>query len=478
MLTQQILPLGFNWVGIVVYCYQDLRYSDSVDCSSTFRPTASDEEIEKIADRAHGLGLRVMLHPQLVACDYSLDCTPPLDIVSDYSESEWASWFENYIPFITHYAGLAEEIGVDYFVIGNELAYTTYRDLEWREVVASVRALYSGSITYAALPFGEADVITWWDEVDAIGINAYYSLSQTNSPTVQDLMNAWVPIISHLEDLSDRWDKPILFTEIGYSSRDGESMQPADPFLCSAVDLQEQADLYKALLESFEGKSWWRGVFWWAWDGDPGQGGPYDRNAIPLGKPAENVIRSHYGGLPPTTDASTTIMLEDPSQQLVIYSDFLKPGWYLYENGVNVDFYYQDDVYLGEKAIRLLLEGSLFELLPVPAIDMTPYYWLEFYVKYTGEQNLTLNLGVGNWSPLLHEVTSLTVDISDTNSRDGWSRIRIPLEELFAAETIEPGRMVTELRFGFNFGCQWFSTVPEYEYLLVDEIRLVGAQMP
>ncbi|MBI5712405.1 MAG: hypothetical protein HZC38_03100 [Chloroflexi bacterium] len=52
------------------------------------------------------------------------------------------------------------------------------------------------------------------------------------------------------------------------------------------------------MFETFNGKSWWRGVFWWNWEPLPDQGGVKDRGFTANNKPAENILRLYYGASP------------------------------------------------------------------------------------------------------------------------------------------------------------------------------------
>ena len=140
--------------------------------------------------------------------------------------------------------------------------------------------------------------MTWWDALDAIGVDAYYPLTTSNRPTVAELKAAWGPIKSRLSKLSNKWNRPIIFTEIGYRSIDGANRQPYDYQLSGRLDPREQADCYQAVFESLAGQDWWRGVFWWNWTTNPDQGGSFDPGYTANNKPAENVLRRHYGALP------------------------------------------------------------------------------------------------------------------------------------------------------------------------------------
>jgi len=67
------------------------------------------------------------------------------------------------------------------------------------------------------------------------------------------------------------------------------------------IDLQEQADCYRATFESVWDEPWFAGMSWWDWSANPDVGGPEDGGFTPFGKPAEDALRTWYGpeGPPP-----------------------------------------------------------------------------------------------------------------------------------------------------------------------------------
>ena len=270
-LVELIKPLGVEWISVIPVCYQAKTNSINIDCpQDKYRP--HDVDIERIIDFAHQIGLKVMLTPHIHLNDPSGSWRGEIGFGNN--EADWSQWFENYTSFIIHYADMAEKHQVDYFVIGSEYEMTSHREAEWRKVVAAVRNIYSGPVTYSANYGEEAEqTVQWWDALDAIAIDAYYPLTTKNDPTVEELVEAWQPITIRLENLSRKWGRPIIFTEIGYQSKDGSNTRPWDSELSRSIDHQEQADAYAAVFEAFADKSWWNGVFWWAWDNNPVQGG-------------------------------------------------------------------------------------------------------------------------------------------------------------------------------------------------------------
>lgn len=289
-----IVPTGANWVAVIVTCFQDTIASTEIDCS---RPVnATDDDVRAAIQQAHAQGLKVMLKPHVDPRHLPDSHTGRFSINFGSDDEKWAQWFASYTRFITHYAALAQETGAEYFTIGTELEGTVGRAAEWREIIRQIRALYSGPITYAALTYFEPLQVNWWDQLDAIGIDAYYALTLTTSPTTEQMEFGWTPNLAYLSLMESTWHKPIIITEVGYMSVNGTNILPGDWSLQGDIDLQEQADAYQALFDSLQGQPWWHGVFWWAVSTDPNQGGAQDRGYSFHGKPAEQVLKRYFGG--------------------------------------------------------------------------------------------------------------------------------------------------------------------------------------
>lgn len=289
-LAQVIKPSGANWIAVIVKCTQLTLTSTNILCN-TNASTASDEDIRHVIEYAHQLGLRVMLKPHIDLADPRIGRS---DINFGQDQGAWQTWFDNYTRFITHYATLAQQLTADYFVVGTELSGTVDQTEHWRNVIKSVQQIYKGPLTYAALGYRDDYRVSWWDALDAIGINAYYPLTLSTKPTLAQLKLGWMPSVFLLDALSKHWNRPIIFTEIGYLSVEGTNRSPSYWALDGATSLQEQADCYQAVFEVFQDKPWWQGVFWWSWSTDPNQGGTTDRGYTGHGKPAENILKMYY----------------------------------------------------------------------------------------------------------------------------------------------------------------------------------------
>jgi hypothetical protein len=319
---------GANWVAIVAFGYQETYTSTTVVRDPSRTP--SDASLARAIATAHGLGLKVMLKPHI---DLRHDPDRWRGNIGESfaDEAQWQAWFESYRAFINHYADMAQENGVEQFCVGTELVGTSHREADWRDVIAGVRQRFRGPITYAG-NHGTEDVgIAWWDAVDLIGIDAYYVLTEKTDPTVEELKAAWSErgYLDAMVSLAQKHGKPILITEIGYRSVDGTIKTPWD-WDDLPLDLQEQVDGYQAALEVLWGQPWLAGIYWWNWDVNPQKGGPEDKDYTPYGKPAEEVLRTYYGGAPEaaieptpqTAAALKSVMLPAPTPASIPH-----PGW-------------------------------------------------------------------------------------------------------------------------------------------------------
>lgn len=454
---QQLKDTGATWISLIVTQYQNNLSSTAIGPTEG---TPTDAEVIATIQEAHRLGLKVMLKPHV---DLWSDPSHWRGQIGDNftTETQWTNWFASYKTFINHYAAIARDQNVEQFSVGVELIGTEARAAQWRSVIAGVRAIYSGPITYAANHSGPEMGLTWWDAVDLIGVDAYYPLATVNNPTPAQLAAAWAPIVSDLEALHNQWNKPIIFTEVGYRSINGAAQHPWDWQIGATVDLQEQSDLYQALLTAIYNKSWFQGIFWWDWSYDPYQGGTCDTGYTVYDKPAENVLRSWYGA--PSRQIGVFPDVDD-AVSLPIYTDALASGWEDWSWGISRNFQATNQVYAGTHSISVTANQPWAGLyLHKDGINTSPYYFVEFYLR-TG--SASTELYVTPYDP--DEQPLGQRSLSDCRYTGGaplqaqtWTRVRIPLQHMSAT-----GKTISGLTFqvGDTTGSFW-----------IDNLRLVGA---
>jgi hypothetical protein len=282
---------GANWISLLVTGYQQTVHTTAIDFSGPATPT--DASLKRIIQYAHGIGLKVLLKPHV---DLSNDPAHYRgEIGPDFTAADWAAWFASYHTFILHYAELAAWNGCELFCVGCELGTTAGHAEQWRSIIAGIRKVFPGPLTYADnLVETDTDAVSWWDAVDFVGQDCYPTLTNVVSPSVDDLLAGWISFRAKLEALASKWDKPLILTEIGCRSVAGGAQNPWDWQRQGAVDLAVQRDFYEAAFRALEGRDWVRGVYWWQWSPDPNDGGPDDTGYTPSGKPAEDVLKAWF----------------------------------------------------------------------------------------------------------------------------------------------------------------------------------------
>lgn len=260
----------------------------------------SDSGIELTTQMARKLGIKTLLKPHIWLRNRR-DGKWLSDIAMD-NEADWQSWFEHYRAFILHYAELAEKNGIEALCVGTELHATAkLRPNDWRQLIAEVRKIYHGQLTYAANWYREFEDITFWDKLDFIGIQGYFPLTDKQNPTLDELKKGWQPHVEAIDKIRKLYQKPVVFTEIGYRSTVDSAIKPwewmrASSDVFSEAELQTQANCYEAFFQTFWQKDWFAGAYIWKWFPNPERGFRRGHDPFtPQNKPAEKVMAKWYG---------------------------------------------------------------------------------------------------------------------------------------------------------------------------------------
>ncbi len=287
---QKLHTLGSNAVALVPYSFMRNPKSPSYLPINRSAHGENDEGVIHSAFEAKRRGMVTMLKPQVwIRGGWPGD-------VAMQTEADWQAFFEYYYRWIRHYALLAEMYNFDIFCIGVEFNKATLaREDDWRQMINKIRKLYSGKLVYAANWGEEFENITFWDELDYIGIDCYYPLSKNTNPTDRELKNNFEKILGKIEDVSAKYDKQVFFTEIGFRSVAGTWENPHAEAGDRASNVQHQARAYEVVLQSLQNEPWCAGLFWWKWPTDLEDSNATDRRFIPAGKPAEEVVGKWFG---------------------------------------------------------------------------------------------------------------------------------------------------------------------------------------
>lgn len=294
LLDESILDIrqvGANTVAV------DLNWSQP-SLTATPRLDTLDMVIEQVApviDAIHNRGLDVFLRSNVVvdSGEFSGRITP----------AQTSTWFSDYGEIMDRVSTLAGEKNIAMLSVGSNLNQLEANEFvgDWQQLIGNVRSKFNGTVTYSAdvadnVGGGFRD-LSWWNEVDVIGVNAFLPLSFDFNAIPEALVEGAVGWVDDFElwyqdsDLNQK----IVFTDIGYRSQDGGAVFPLER-AGDRVDLDEQAHAYEAIQSTFESRDWWDGAFWTGWQADPHVGGPGDADFSPQGKPAEAVLANFYGG--------------------------------------------------------------------------------------------------------------------------------------------------------------------------------------
>lgn len=280
-----------QWISLLVTAYQDNVYSTTIDYNSAYTP--NDDSVVHIINYAHQLGLKVMLKPHIDLLNDPNHWRGQIGLY--FNEAAWQQWLSSYRQFILHYAQIAAATGAEQFCVGCELDGTVARAQSWRQIIADVRQVYSGTLVYADDQVeSKPEAVTFWDALDLIGQDLYPTLTSKVNPSVADLCYGWSRLLVKVKALSEKWDKPVLITEIGYRSVQGGAQDPWDWQKTGPVDLVVQRKCYEAALRMVAGRPYLAGMYWWQWFPDLDIGGPADTSYTPFRKPAEKVLRLRF----------------------------------------------------------------------------------------------------------------------------------------------------------------------------------------
>ncbi len=285
-LIGEIAALGASHIALVVPIYQTHAASTRLYLHTRFSPT-----LEAVADairQARRAGLEVTVFPIVRLAEPR----SPREWRGTLEPASLDAWFASYGQHLGDLASLANLTGASRLVLGSELS-TLDGDLpRWQHLVSLLRAVFTGTLVYSANwdRYREARL---FELVDEIGVVGYFELRPPDGPSdVATLVASWRRLARELESALAVYDKPFVFTELGYRSRAGATAAPWDESAGGVPDLDEQRRGFEAFRQVYAqpGSSLRRtdGVYVWNWYGF---GGPGTTGYTPRGKPAAATVR-------------------------------------------------------------------------------------------------------------------------------------------------------------------------------------------
>jgi len=290
-----IKNINANWVAIMPYSFCDPVNPEILyDLPWQWWGEQTAGIIEQI-DHAQGQGLDVLLKPHVWVKGQGWNG----DFIC-YDENSWQQWEQSYEAYILHYARLAANKQVPMFCVGLEYKRTiNARQDFWVTLIRKVRAIYDGKVIYAA-NWDNYQNVPFWDDLDFICVNAYFPLMQADTPTKEQLMQAFGEDYAALKTFAADHNKQVIFTEYGYRSVDGAAgnqweLPDNHRNYSGPANLEVQKNAYEALYHIFWDEGWFAGGFLWKWYADNTRGGDDNTDYTPQNKPVIETIKHWYG---------------------------------------------------------------------------------------------------------------------------------------------------------------------------------------
>ena len=289
-LLDEIAAVGATDGSIVVRWKQkDIHATEIKPSEDVTSPT---ELLGRVIDAAHDRNLRVFLLPIIYLDERARGVWR-----GTIDPSDMDAWWEAYGEFILHYARIASEHQIELYSVGSELLSMEREDRRWRELIAKVRAIYKGKLTYSA-NWDHFEIPTFWDALDIAGMTAYQELTRAPNPPVGELNKGWRSLKRRLDEWSARTGREYIFTEIGFPSHREGAAHPWDYTSKSIPAHELQARCFRSMFEVWEKEEKLAGLYVWNWFGFRDR---EDRGYTPRGKPAEDVLRHWYTSSQPSS---------------------------------------------------------------------------------------------------------------------------------------------------------------------------------
>lgn len=288
----RILETNVEWIGIVPYGFCQQNSTKIVFNLQNQWWGEKEEGVIESIKLAKAKGLKIFLKPQI----YVSGSWP--GNINFKTDEEWQEWENDYKDFIFTFLEIAEKYDVELFCLGTEFKISAMNRVEfWRQLIKDAKKIYSGKLTYSS-NWDVYNKIVFWDELDFIGISAYFPLVNQNEPSIPKIKRAWKPIIKELNKLSKKFKKPYLFTEYGYLSVDRctfKNWELEKEIFSLSVNEKAQADAFEALFSSFWDQKNWAGGFLWKWfPNNKGHEGYIKKDYTPKDKLAEDVLKRWF----------------------------------------------------------------------------------------------------------------------------------------------------------------------------------------
>lgn len=287
----KLAGLSVNSVAIMPFAFSRDPHAPEIAFIHRDPQGETDEAMLHAAADARVAGMTTMWKPQIwLAGGF-------VGTVSMKSEDDWRGWFDAYRRFVVHHAVVAEAGNASAFCVGTELLATEAREKDWRRTVAAVRLATGAPLLYAANWAANAPNVTFWDALDAVGVDFYDPLSRDPKASDAALETGARAAARPLAALAERVKKPVIFAEAGYPPVRAAWLSPHDENSGRPRAPEDAARAVAAVYRALEKERWWKGVYWWKAFSDGRPARPDETGFNLIGTPAEKAVAAGFAKL-------------------------------------------------------------------------------------------------------------------------------------------------------------------------------------
>jgi hypothetical protein len=264
----EAVRLGATWISLTPFGRAwDLK-ATGVDKTFELPYADNQRNLRRAIKQAHARGLKVLIVPHLwvESGGWRAEIDPETD-------EGWRKFAESYRAYVLGWARFAASTHADMLAVGVELRswVTTTHAPSFFPILRDVRAAYPGLLTYAA-NWDDVDQTVILSDLDVIGINAFYPLTEKANATDAELVAGGSEVAKKVKALAELWQKPVMFNEFGYTARTDPALRPwewPDHMSGVRVDARAQASAYRGLLSGMLASRELVGAFVWRLYADP-----------------------------------------------------------------------------------------------------------------------------------------------------------------------------------------------------------------
>lgn len=273
---RHLRDLGGNAVCLIPFLWQ----SAPDDPRIVLGDAVSLDQLRAGIRQAQGLGLKVLVKPHVWVPQTWAGAI-------EFTRSEdQAEWLSRYRAILLDLATLAQDEGAEALALGTELRGVS-GDPAWTGIIRAVRDRFRGTLTYVAHWDGELDRLPFRPLLDVPSISLYPPLGDDDAG-----------LGGRIDALAANLARqgPLWIGELGLRSAAGSQAKPWES--PEERDAHPDGGLQARVLDHWLTaltRHGLRDILLWRWFSDPDAGGPQDTDFTLQGKPAEAVMKRHFG---------------------------------------------------------------------------------------------------------------------------------------------------------------------------------------